>query len=291
MQRNINSFPIFRQNEYVAPIFALPPAWRNGYDWRETGVGMLGLQTWEVLLAAAVTLFSGFVKGAVGFAMPMIMISAFGSFLPKETALALLILPTLATNIAQAFRQGWRAAWESVVIYRRHIAMVVIFLVVSAQFVTAIPQTVTHVLLGAPILAFALWQLAGRSLALRIEHRARAEVGLGIIGGLYGGISGVWGPPLIVYLLSIGAGKQETVRVQGVVFLIGAVALTGAHLASGVLNAQTLPLSALMVVPGALGLWVGFRMQDRLDPVRFRRWTLVLLALTGCNLLRRGLAL
>jgi uncharacterized membrane protein YfcA len=255
------------------------------------GGGMFGLQTWEVLLAAAVTLFSGFVKGAVGFAMPMIMISAFGSFLPKETALALLILPTLATNIAQAFRQGWRAAWESVVTYRRHIATMVIFLVVSAQFVTVIPQTLMHVLLGAPILAFALWQLAGRSLALRIEHRTRAEVGLGIIGGLYGGISGVWGPPLIVYLLSIGAGKQETVRVQGVVFLIGAVALTGAHLGSGVLNAQTLPLSALMVVPGVLGLWAGFRMQDRLDPVRFRRWTLVLLALTGFNLLRRGLPL
>jgi uncharacterized protein len=32
----------------------------------------------------AVTLFAGFVKGAVGFAMPMIMMSAFSSFLPPE---------------------------------------------------------------------------------------------------------------------------------------------------------------------------------------------------------------
>ncbi len=250
---------------------------------------MSGLELWQVVLAAAVTLFAGFVKGAVGFAMPMIMISAFGSFLPKETALALLILPTLVTNVAQAFRQGWRAAWESVVTYRRHIAMVVVFLVVSAQFVTVIPQAAMYGLLGAPILGFALWQLAGRSLALHLRHRARAEVVLGIIGGLYGGISGVWGPPLIVYLLSIGAGKEETVRVQGVVFLIGAAALTGAHLTSGVLNAGTLPLSAAMVVPAMLGLWAGFRMHDHLDAARFRRWTLVLLALTGANLLRRGL--
>lgn len=250
---------------------------------------MFGLELWQIGLAAAVTLFAGFVKGAVGFAMPMIMISAFGSFLPKETALALLILPTLVTNVAQAFRQGWRAAWDSVVTYRRHIAMVVVFLVISAQFVTRIPQAAMSALLGAPILAFALWQLAGRSLVLHLRHRARAEVVLGIIGGLYGGISGVWGPPLIVYLLSVGAGKQETVRVQGVVFLIGAAALTGAHLTSGVLNADTLPLSAAMVVPATLGLWAGFRMHDRLDAARFRRWTLVLLALTGANLLRRGL--
>lgn len=252
---------------------------------------MFGLEIWELSLALGVTLVSGFVKGAVGFAMPMIMISAFGSFLPKETALALLILPTLVTNVAQAFRQGWRAAWGSVVRYRLHIAMVVIFLVISAQFVTVIPQGVMYLLLGGPILAFALWQLAGRSLAIRIEHRARAEALLGLIGGLYGGISGVWGPPLIVYLISIGAEKKETVRVQGVVFLIGAVVLAAAHARSGVLNHQTLPASALMVVPAMLGLWAGFRMQDRLDAARFRRWTLVLLALTGLNLVRRALTL
>jgi hypothetical protein len=33
---------------------------------------------------------------------------------------------------------------------------------------------------------------------------------------------------------------------------------------------------------------VGFRLQDRLDPVRFRWWTLVLLLLTGMNLCRRA---
>ncbi|MFN6952709.1 MAG: sulfite exporter TauE/SafE family protein [Albidovulum sp.] len=251
---------------------------------------MFGLEFWQIGVAAAVTLFAGFVKGAVGFAMPMIMMSSFGSFLPAEVALALLIMPTLVTNIAQAFRQGWRAAWESTVTYRRHIAMVVVFLALSAQFVKVIPQAVMYLLLGAPILFFALWQLAGRSLTIRIEHRARVETVLGVIGGLYGGISGIWGPPLIIYLLSIGAGKTETVRVQGVVFLIGAIALAGAHLTSGVLNAATLPLSVAMVMPAMLGLWAGFRLQDRLDAARFRRWTLVLLVLTGFNLVRRGLA-
>ncbi|MCB2114860.1 MAG: sulfite exporter TauE/SafE family protein [Rhodobacteraceae bacterium] len=252
---------------------------------------MFGLEIWQLVLAAAITLFAGFVKGAVGFAMPMIMMSAFGSFLHSEVALALLILPTLVTNIAQAFRQGWRAAWDSTKRYRLHISMVVIFLVLSAQFVTAIPQAVMYFLLGAPIVAFALWQLAGRDMAIRIEHRARVEATLGIIGGLYGGISGIWGPPLIVYLLSIRADKRETVRVQGVVFLIGAVVLTAAHLHSGILNSRTLPASALMVVPASLGLWAGFRMQDRLDPARFRQWTLILLVLTGLNLVRRALTL
>ncbi|MFC7703118.1 sulfite exporter TauE/SafE family protein [Plastorhodobacter daqingensis] len=250
---------------------------------------MGGLEPWAFWLAVAVTLFGGFVKGAVGFAMPMIMISGFGSFMPAELALAALILPTLVTNISQAFRQGPAAAWHSVVAYRRMIAMIALFIIVSAQFVLMIPAAAMYMILGVPIVLFAVTQLMGRNLRFRVEHRARAEYMTGIIGGLYGGISGVWGPPVLVYLISIGAEKAETVRVQGVIFLIGAVVLLLAHLQSGVMNAVTVPFSALLVVPGMLGLWLGYGVQDRLDALRFRRWTLVVLALTGLNLIRRAL--
>ncbi|MFO1163820.1 MAG: sulfite exporter TauE/SafE family protein [Paracoccus sp. (in: a-proteobacteria)] len=250
---------------------------------------MFGLDPFHFWIVIAVTLFSGFVKGAVGFAMPMIMMSALGSFLTAQQALAILILPTLFTNIGQAFRQGWRPAWDSTVKYRWHIGMVALFIPISAMFAPAIPQWVMYLLLGVPITLFALWQLAGRSMAIPIHHRRRVEIVSGIIGGLYGGVSGIWGPPLIVYLLSIGTEKTEQVRVQGVVFLLGAVVLTFAHLQSGVLNAQTLPLSAIVVIPAALGMWLGFIAHDRLDVAQFRRWTQILLVLTGANLVRRAL--
>lgn len=249
---------------------------------------MLELDLWQILALGAITLFAGFVKGAIGFAMPMIMMSAFGSVVDARTALACLILPTLVTNVFQSFRQGVGAAAESVRKYRWHIGMVVLFIFVSAGFATAIPQRAMVLLLGVPITAFALWQLAGRSLALPLRHRRRAEVVTGIIGGLYGGVSGIWGPPLIVYLLSIGAEKREQIRVQGIVFLIGAVALTGAHLVSGVLNARTIVLSGALVIPAMAGMWAGFALQDRLDLGQFRRWTLVLLVLTGGNLILRA---
>jgi uncharacterized membrane protein YfcA len=248
-----------------------------------------GLSPAAFWAAVAITLLAGFVKGAVGFAMPLIMISAFSAFMPPAVALAGLILPTVTTNVHQAFRQGWREAWTSALVHRRLIGTIVVFIVLSAQFVAVIPQPVMLGLLGVPVILFAGVQLLGRSLALPIRHRRPVEYGLGVIGGLYGGISGVWGPPVIIYLLSIGAGKTETVRVQGVTFLIGAVVLLGAHLQSGVLNAVTLPFSAALVVPAAVGMWLGFRLQDRLDPARFRWWTLVLLLVTGANLLRRAL--
>ncbi|MFV0292274.1 MAG: sulfite exporter TauE/SafE family protein [Paracoccus sp. (in: a-proteobacteria)] len=250
---------------------------------------MFGLDPSIFWLSFAIAVLAGFIKGAVGFAMPMIMVSAFASLMQPKQALAALILPTLVTNMLQAGRQGAGAAWGSIRRFRWHIAMVVIFIFVSAGFVTLIPQRVMYLLLGVPIVGFAVWQLSGRPLVLSVRHVRRAEIISGITGGLYGGISGIWGPPLIVYLLSVGAPKAEQMRVQGVVFLIGAVMLLLAHLGSGVLNAQTLPLSAVLVIPGLAGMLAGLHVHDRLDVRQFRRWTLLLLVLSGLNLVRRGL--
>lgn len=263
---------------------------RNGIGLRRGAAGRRNgrMEMWQIILACGITLFAGLVKGAIGFAMPMIMLSSFASFLRPDLALALLILPTLATNLFQAFRQGLGAAGASIRRFGWHIAMVCAFIPVAAPFVPRIPQAVMYGALGLPILAFAALQLRGGLPKLPIHRNRRAQVISGVIGGLYGGISGIWGPPLIVLLLSLEVPKQETVRVQGVVFLLGAVILTLAHLGSGVLNAQTLPLSALMVVPGMLGMMLGARVQDRLEGAQFRRWTLILLALSGLNLVRRA---
>lgn len=81
------------------------------------------------------------------------------------------------------------------------------------------------------------------------------------------------------------------VRVLGVVFLVGAIALIAGHSASGVLNAQSVWFSAAMVAPGMIGLWVGYFIQDRLNADRFRRWTLIMLVVTGLNLLRQAAGL
>ena len=234
-----------------------------------------GLPGWGFALACAVTLFAGFVKGAVGFAMPLIMIAGFSSFMSPETALAALILSVLTTNVHQSFRFGIRPAWESGLKYWRIVVTTCLGILVSAPFVVVLPPQLLFALLGVPVMGFALLQLSGWTPNIRPNHRAPAEYGLGTIGGLSGGISGIWGPPVIVYLLAVREEKTEMVRVLGVVFMIGAV---------------TLPLSAALVVPGAVGMWLGFKLQDRLDPVRFRRWTLIVLIVVAANLLRRAIS-
>jgi uncharacterized membrane protein YfcA len=249
-----------------------------------------GLPPAAVAAAAAVMFVACFVKGVVGFAMPMIAISGLGSFLPPELALAAIILPILATNVSQSLRQGWRAAWGSVRRFRVLLATLILGIAATAQLVPAIPQALFFALLGVPITLWAAAQLAGLPIRLPTRPQRPVEAAVGAVAGVIGGISGVWGPPILIYLLSIGTAKAENLRVQGVTFLFGGIVLCAAHLRSGVLNGATLPLSALLVAPAMLGLIAGYAVQDRLDQTSFRRWTLVVLMISGLNLLRRALA-
>lgn len=250
---------------------------------------LFGLGPGLFLAAFAVTFFAGFVKGAVGFAMPLIMISGLSTFLPAPVALAALILSTVIMNAAQAFRQGTAAAVESVLKYKVLIGTMMVFIALSAPLVPVLPARLLFLVLGVAIFVFAVSQLMGKQLVLHSDHRGRAEVLMGAVAGFFGGISGVWGPPIVAYLLSFNTPKAEGVRVQGVIFLVGGVILLFSHWGSGVLNAQTAPLSAAMLVPSGLGMWLGFKLQDKLDPKKFRRATLIILTVAAANLIRKGL--
>ncbi len=239
--------------------------------------------------AVVVTLFAGFVKGAVGFALPMIMISGLGSFLPPEVALAALILPTVVANVWQALRDGIAAALASVWRFRLYMVIVLIFIAGSAQLVRVLPSWSLYLILGVPVTLFALAQLFGWQLTLKPEHQRRAEVIIGAFAGFVGGMSGVWGPPTVAYLTAIHTPKAEQMRVQGVVYGAGAVVLLAAHLQSGVLNSETAPLSVLLLVPAMIGMGLGIWVHDRLDQDRFRKATLAVLVIAGLNLIRRGL--
>lgn len=241
-----------------------------------------------LMIAFGIALVAGVVKGMVGFAMPMILISGLSSVMAPELALAGLILPTLVTNGMQSLRQGVGAAAASIRKFRVFLAAGFIMLLVSAQFVRVLPGDVMLLLIGAPVTIFVLIQLMGVHWRLDAAS-ARLELLIGGFAGAIGGLSGVWGPPTVLYLTALNTEKTEQIRVQGVIYGLGAVALFVAHIASGVLGGATLLFSLCLVPPAVLGMWIGAHIHDRIDQASFRKATLIVLLLAALNLVRRAL--
>lgn len=102
-------------------------------------------------------------------------------------------------------------------------------------------------------------------------------------------MSGVWGPPTVAYLMALNTPKSEQIRIQGVIYGLGALLLVAAHLGSGILRTETISFSAILILPAMAGMWVGFKLQDRINQASFRKATLLVLLVAGLNLLRRGL--
>ena len=252
----------------------------------DTLFDLLSPQLWMIALSIAV--LGGVVKGVVGFAMPMVVISGLSSFINPELALAGLILPTLVANGTQALRQGMRPAWASARRFWVYLTVGGLVLIASAQLVRVLPISVLLGLIGVPVTLFALLQLAGWRFSLR-RQRKDVEAGIGAFAGFLGGMSGIWGPPTVLYLTALNTEKMEHMRAQGVIYGLGSVALAGAHVGSGVLRAETLPLSLALIAPALLGQWLGGKVLNRIDQVAFKKATLFVLLIVGMNLIRRSL--
>lgn len=252
----------------------------------DTFFSLLSAHLWAIAIGIAV--LGGFVKGVVGFAMPMVVISGLSSFIDPELALAGLILPTLVANGTQALRQGLGPAWASAQRFWVYLVVGGLVLLASAQLVRVLPISVLLGIIGVPVTLFAVLQLAGWRFRLA-RQRKDVEAGIGAFAGFLGGISGIWGPPTVLYLTALDTEKQEQMRAQGVIYGLGAVALVGAHVGSGVLRAETVPLSLVLIAPALLGQWLGGKVLDRIDQAVFKKATLFVLLIVGMNLIRRSL--
>ena len=244
---------------------------------------------WAFAAATMVTFAAGFVKGAVGFAMPLVMISGLGLFLEPTLTIAGIILPIVMSNVLQVSRFGLAEARSTIAEYWRYILIVCVMILLAAQFVTRIPAQAMYLVLGVTVVALSLIQLIGVRFHIPHNRRRLAEWGIGALAGGLGGLTGTWAPPTVLFLIALETPRARQILVQGVVYGIGAISLLAAHLHSGVLNAATAPFSAVLLIPAFLGMQVGFRLSDRLNPDAFRKATLVVLVLAGANLVRRGM--
>ena len=248
---------------------------------------IMPVETW--VYAALIGLFAGLVKGVTGFALPMILISGLGSFLPPEMALAGLIIPTLVSNWWQALRQGIGAAWGDMIEFKAFLLAGGVVLLAASQLVVILPGHLILLGLGVALVAFGISQLMGRKITLRDYPSLRLQVAIGAVAGFFGGISGVWGPPTVALLTAMETPKAKQMRVQGVIYGLGAVLLTLGHIVSGVLNRESAGFSALMLLPVGLGMIAGLAVHDRIDLKTFQKLTLIVLTVAGANLVRRGI--
>ena len=229
---------------------------------------------------------AGLVKGVVGLGLPTLSMALLALWMAPAQAAALLIVPSLVTNLWQL------KPWGALGPVLKRIATMQIGIVagtLAGAWALGPPSgTWAAVALGMALIAYALWALAG----VQVAVPAGAERWLGpVIGALTGVVSaatGVFVIPAVPYLQALGLTRDELIQAMGISFTVATLALAAALSVNTHYSGATLATSALALLPALLGMAAGERLRHVLSPLVFKRCFLGALLLLGVQMVVRA---
>ncbi len=246
-----------------------------GYDWI-----MLAIMSGALIIG-------GVVKGVVGLGLPIVTMAILLNFLPPLTVLGLLVAPILVTNLWQSLRAG--NLLQPLGRFWPMIVMAIIFLFIGAELIVAMDAALLFGILGVFVVLFSASNLIKpRVHPLKPETEKWAGPLAGAMGGLMGGVTTIWGPPMMMYFVMLKLDKDTFVRSIGLAWFSLAIPLTFAYWRNGIFAGEVIGLSFAACVPGMIGIRIGEKIRDRIDQDTFRKVMLVVLFIIGLNLIRRA---
>ena len=238
---------------------------------------MLELPT--IVTIAAVFVLAGTVKGVIGLGLPTVSLGLLTVALDLTTAMALLLVPSLVTNVWQAIVGGN----GRVVLLRTwpFLLSATATVWLGAMVMTRVDVAVLSGLLGGLLVAYATFGLAGAHLTVPASREVWAGPLLGAANGIFTGMTGSFAVPGVMFLQAIGLTRDALVQAMGMLFTASTVALAFALQGNRLLSVELGFVSAAAVIPAAIGMIAGQRIRRRLSEHYFRRVFLIAILVLG----------
>lgn len=238
------------------------------------------------LAVTAVFLVAGWVKGVAGMGLPTVAMGVLGLLMPPVQAAALLVVPSLVTNIWQALvggalRHVWLRIW-------RLLAGVVAGTALGIGFLTQGANHAPAFALGAVLAAYAVFGLARPALSVPPRHEPWLSPLIGLATGVLSGATGVFVVPAVPYLSALGFSKEALIQALGLSFTVSTLALAAGLAFSGSYPSSLALGSLFAVLPTMAGMFIGQALRDRLSPEVFRHWFFVMMLLIGVAMCARA---
>ncbi len=214
-------------------------------------------------------LLAGTVKGVIGLGLPSVSMGVMAAIYDIPTGMALMLVPSLVTNIWQAALGG--NAREVLLRIWPFLLMAAATAWIGAMALTRVDLMWLSMLLGGLLISYASVGLFG----IRVEIHRRREVwagpAFGTVNGILTGMTGSFGIPGILYLQAIGLTPDRLVQAMGMLFTVSTLSLAVALQDNRLLSVELGLASAAALIPALLGMALGQRIRKRLPDSLFRK--------------------
>jgi uncharacterized membrane protein YfcA len=240
------------------------------------------------ILIGCTFLLAGLVKGVIGMGLPTVAMGLLALVLPPAEAAALLVVPSLVTNVWQLlagprFGALARRLWPMM-------AGVMVGTVAGAGVLAGDHAGVASIGLGIALAVYAVVGLAGFKMAIAARAERWFGPAVGVTTGLVTGATGVFVIPAVPYLQAIGLERDDLIQALGLSFTVSTVALALGLLRVDAWHAGSIWLSLLALIPALVGMQAGQVLRQRIAAPTFRRVFFVGLLLLGVYLVVERLA-
>jgi uncharacterized membrane protein YfcA len=223
---------------------------------------------------------AGLVKGIVGLGLPTVSLGLMTLFVDLPTAMVVLVLPALITNIWQAVGGGHFA-----VLYRRlwpFLIFAVLMVPVGTVLFVMVDAATLERILGGLLMFYAVTGLVGWTPSIRPDHERLAGIACGVVNGVLTGLAGTLFIPGVAFLQALGLPRDQLVQAMGMLFAAATASLGTALYMNGLVPHSLGVLSAIALGPALVGMYCGQRLRRHVPEPLFRRVFLVALAGIGC---------
>ncbi len=233
----------------------------------------------------AVFLAAGLVKGISGMGLPTLSMALLTLSLPPAAAAALMVLPSLLTNIAQCLGPHWRTLAQR--LWPMWLCLVLALLFSPLPSLGS-GDSRAHLLLGGILVVYGIWGLMKPSLPDPGRHARAWGAVAGLLSGLLTASTGVFTMPMVPFLQSLRLDKAALLQAMGISFTLATLALAArlGGASAFALSGTQLAGIGLALASALLGMWAGSRLVGRLPAAVFQRILYgVFLALGGLMLI------
>ena len=241
---------------------------------------------WMLIAVAATFALAGGVKGVIGMGLPTVAIGLLSSMMPPAQAAAILVLPSLVTNVWQML-----AGPHFVALLRRLWPMMLGIVGgawAGAGVITGGNSRLALTALGVVLIVYALIGLANVRLAVKPAWEKYLGLPVGLATGLVTGATGVFVLPAVPYLQALNLERDALIQALGLSFTVSTAAMGVALAGAGVLAGELAGISLLALAGALIGMWGGAKLRARISAETFRRFFFLGLLLLGTQLSLRG---
>lgn len=236
-----------------------------------------------ILLAVLAILCGGVLKGAIGMGAPLIAIPVLAAIYNVPTAIALMTLPLLVSNIWQMWK--YQEGTEGRAALRLLVGGCVIGVVIGTMLLGALPEAWLSVGLALMILAYLSLLLSRPSLALS-ERRARGSAfPVGIVTGTLQGAAGLSSPVGATFIHAQRLGRTSQVFALSAMFFTLSATQILALMSAGIMSWSLAALSLAALIPTMTGVWIGQVVGAKVSHRTFERLTLSVIFVIAVGLL------